>query len=223
MPDLFSGTVSPGPGWQAFADGASYLRYAVVMLAATLSGAVLAFHPAGRGRPESMEDVELRKTLIIYSVVGSLISIICTVAPSMAFVIFGIGGLLRFRTDLASSKSTGHAIMGTIVGLCWGLGLELVAVMATVYFFVLIAMLEMRKVYELVVGGVKTSKMSQSTQEYKKAIERAGARVRGSSKNFKKEQMSFVFRLPRGTKIEDIQNAVAQISEELRGTPDWQD
>ncbi|MCU0662241.1 MAG: hypothetical protein MUC50_07935 [Myxococcota bacterium] len=190
MPDLFSGTVSPGPGWQAFADGASYLRYAVVMLAATLSGAVLAFHPAGRGRPESMEDVELRKTLIIYSVVGSLISIICTVAPSMAFVIFGIGGLLRFRTDLASSKSTGHAIMGTIVGLCWGLGLELVAVMATVY---------------------------------KKAIERAGARVRGSSKNFKKEQMSFVFRLPRGTKIEDIQNAVAQISEELRGTPDWQD
>src|SRR6476619_2100836 len=122
-----------GPGWAGFADPSSYMRYAVVLFAATASGAVLAYHPAHRGRQVTILDVEQQKTLIIYSVVGALIAEICAVNPSMAFVIFGIGGLMRFRTDTGESKSTGNTIMATLIGLCWGLGLELVAVLATLY------------------------------------------------------------------------------------------
>jgi len=115
-----------------------WAQYGLILVEATLSAILLAYHPIYRGRPKTMEDLELAKTLIIYSVAGALISIICTAAPSMAFVIFGIGGLMRFRTNLDSSKSTGHAIIGTLVGLCWGLGLELVAVLATVFFWAMI-------------------------------------------------------------------------------------
>lgn len=107
-----------GPGWAGFADPGEYLRYGVALLAATASGAILAYHPIHHGRQVTLAVMEQRKTLIIYSVVGALIAEICAVNPSMAFVIFGIGGLMRFRTDVGESKSTGHTIMATLVGLC---------------------------------------------------------------------------------------------------------
>lgn len=213
--------VSLGPGWEAFKHPEVYLGYALILLAATVSATVLAYHPIYIGRPASMEAIELKKTLIIYTAVGALIAIICTVNPSMAFVIFGIGGLMRFRTNLADSKSTGHAIMGTLVGLCWGLGLEMVAVFATVYFWVMIFFLERATVVELTVGGVKISDMGPSTEAYRKAISQAGATVISHSKNFKKVQMTFVFKLPRKVPIEKIITVVENLPEEIRGTPDW--
>ncbi len=215
------GQVRLGPGWEAFSDPQLYWQYSLILVAATLSGAALAFHPIYRGRPATMESIELRKTLIIYSTVGALIAIICTVNPSMAFVIFGIGGLMRFRTQLGASKSTGYAIMGTLVGLCWGLGLEMVAVVATIYFWLVIYFLERSSVIELTVGGVPIAEMGAATAAYKAAIHKTGCTVSAHSKNFKKVQMTFVVRVPRQTKIDAIVDEVNKLPEGLRGTPDW--
>jgi hypothetical protein len=220
MPDIID-TLTAGPGLAAFADPLKWLQYALILVEATLSGVVLAYHPIYLGRPKSIEDLELAKTLIIYSVAGALISIICTASPSMAFVIFGIGGLMRFRTNLDSSKSTGHAIIGTLVGLCWGLGLELVAVLATAFFWLMIFFLERATVVELVVGGVKVAQMAPAAEAYREAIGRAGCRVGAHHKNFKKGEMAFVFKLPRKIAIEKVIAEVDKIPEELRGTPDW--
>jgi hypothetical protein len=213
--------VSLGPGFEAFLDPRQYLEYCTVLLAATASGAVLAFHPIYRNRPSTMESIELAKTLIIYTVVGALIAVICEVNPSMAFVIFGIGGLMRFRTQLGASKSTGHAIMGTLVGLCWGLGLQMVAVLATLYFWVMIFFLERTVVMELSIGGVDIPDMSESTEAYRKAIAAGGGKVLSHSKNFKKKQMIFFIKMPGKLNKETLVSEVQKIEERLRGTPDW--
>ena len=210
----------PGPGWAGFTDPGLYLKFASILLAATLSSALLAFHPVHRGRPVSLADLDLRKTLIIYGVVGALIAIICQVSPSMAFVIFGIGGLMRFRTDVGASKDTGHTIMATLIGLCWGLGLELVAALATVYFWIMIFVLESSPAVELIVGGLTVPEMGRSAEAYRSAIERAGGRVLGQAKDFKRTQVRVVFRLPRHM-TDELEREIAAIPEPLRGTPDW--
>jgi hypothetical protein len=221
MHGLAAEAVTQGPGFAAFRDPMLWLQYGLILVEATLSAMALAYHPIYRGRPKTMEDLELNKTLIIYSVAGAVIAIICNAAPSMAFVIFGIGGLMRFRTNLDSSKSTGHAIIGTLIGICWGLGLELVAVLATVFFWAMIFFLEHAVVVELIVGGVKVSAMSPSADAYREAIGRAGCRLSAHHKNFKKGEMAFVFKLPRAIPIEKVIGEVDKISEDLRGTPDW--
>jgi hypothetical protein len=221
MPNLAVDAVTQGPGFAAFADPMMWLRYGLILVEATLSAILLAYHPIYRGRPKTMEDLELTKTLIIYSVAGALIAIICTAAPSMAFVIFGIGGLMRFRTNLDSSKSTGHAIIGTLIGICWGLGLELVAVFATVFFWAMIFVLERVVVVELIVGGVKVANMSPSADAYREAISKAGCKLSSHHKNFKKGEMAFVFKLPGSIPIEKVIGEVDKLPEDLRGTPDW--
>jgi hypothetical protein len=210
-----------GPGWAGFADPSQYLRYVLVLVAATASGAVLAYHPVHRGRQVSLIDMEQRKTLIIYSVVGALIAVICAVNPSMAFVIFGIGGLMRFRTDVGESKSTGHTIMATLVGLCWGLGLELVAVLATLYFWLMVWVLESGSVRNLTVGGIAVADMTRSADAYREAFARARCRVLGHNKNFKVIQMTFVVHMADGAAIERATKEVEAIPELLRGIPDW--
>jgi hypothetical protein len=220
MPDIV-GALTQGPGLSAFADPLKWIQSALILFEATISGVVLAYHPIYLGRPKTMEDLELAKTLIIYSVAGALISIICTAAPSMAFVIFGIGGLMRFRTNLDSSKSTGHAIIGTLIGLCWGLELQLVAVLALLFFWLMIFFLERATVIELNVGGVKVAQMAASADAYRESIGRAGCRLSAHRKNFKKGEMAFVFKLPRKIPIEKVIGEVEKIPEDLRGTPDW--
>jgi hypothetical protein len=210
-----------GPGWAGFSDPGAYLRYGIVLVAATASGAILAYHPVHRGRQVTLIDIEQRKTLIIYSVVGALIAVICAANPSMAFVIFGIGGLMRFRTDTGESKSTGHTIMATLVGLCWGLGLELGAVIATLYFWIMLWVLESGAVRNLSVGGVAVADMARSTDAYRQAFVRASCRVLGHTKNFKTMQLSFVLQLPDEAATDRVSKEIEAIPEPLRGIPDW--
>lgn len=212
--------LTSGPGWGAFFDPEQYWGAALVLLAATASGAVLAYHPVHRGRPLTLDTLEQRKTIIIYSAVGALIAIICTVAPSMAFVIFGIGGLMRFRTNTGESTVTGQTIMGTLIGLCWGLGLQLVAVLATLYFALMIYVLERAPIQKVTIG-IEIANMHRAAELYRTALERAGCSVLAHSKGFKKSQMSFVVKLPRDFGIEEAMRAFADIPEELRGTVDW--
>ena len=214
--------LSLGPGWEAFLQADQYIHAALVLLTATLSGVVLAFHPVHRGRSLTLEDVEQRKTIVLYSTVGALIAIICTVAPSMAFVIFGIGGLMRFRTNTGESKTTGHTIMGTLVGLCWGLGLQLVAVLATIYFWLMIFALEAARVDRLHVLGIETINMARAAEAYREVLTRAGCRVLGHTKSFKKLQLTFTLRVPRNFTIDEVTKAATDLPPELRGIVDWE-
>lgn len=210
-----------GPGWSAFSHPDQYLRYGLVLVAATASGAILAYHPVHRNRQVTLAVLEQRKTLMVYSVVGALIAVLCAANPSMAFVIFGIGGLMRFRTDTGESKSTGHTIMATLVGLSWGLGLELVAVLATVYFWVMVYVLERGAVYNLSVGGVPVADMPRSEDAYRQAINRAGCRNLGHSKNFKTLQMSFMIEMVDESTMKRVLKELEAIPEPLRGITDW--
>ena len=213
--------LTAGPGWTAFADPQQYLQYAVVLLLATVSGALLAYHPVYRRRGVTLDALELRKTMIVYSVVGALVALVCEAAPSMAFVIFGIGGLMRFRTDTGTSKATGHTIVATLIGLCWGLGLMLAATLATVYVWILTYALEVSGVVQLNVGGIAIADMPRAADAYRDAVLRAGGAVLGHSKHFKSEQLRFVLRLPRDTTTEQLNQQLASIPDPLRGTPDF--
>ena len=210
-----------GPGWEAFSHPDQYVHAALVLLTATLSGLVLAYHPVQWGRPITRDDVEQRKTVVFYSSVGALIAIICTVAPSMAFVIFGIGGLMRFRTNTGESKATGYTIMGTLIGLCWGLGLQLVAALATLYFWLMIYVLESARVERLVVAGVDQAHWARATEAYKTALTQAGCRVLSQSKGFKKNQLAFTLRVPSTFNAEDTERAFDALPDDLRGHYDW--
>jgi hypothetical protein len=97
----------------------------------------------------------------------------------------------------------------------------MVAVIATAYFWMMIFVLERNTIVELVVGGIKIADMGPATEAYRKAFTDAGATVCGHSKNFKKVEMTFSFKLPRKIPLSKVIAEVDKMREDLKGTPDW--
>ena len=94
---------------------------------------VIAWHPRRASLHDPLADLEERKALILLGVVGAVIAELSGTSQTLAFVIFGIGALLRFRTLLGNPKLTGKAIMIVVVGLACGMGSWAMAVFVTAF------------------------------------------------------------------------------------------
>ena len=102
----------------------------------------IAWHPRRASLADPLADLEERKALILLGVVGAVVAELSGSSQTLAFVIFGIGALLRFRTLLNNPKLTGKAIMIVVVGLACGMGSWAMAVFVTGFSWVLVYWLD---------------------------------------------------------------------------------
>jgi hypothetical protein len=102
----------------------------------------IAWHPRRASIIDPLSDLEERKALILLGVVGAVVAELSGTSQTLAFVIFGIGALLRFRTLLDNPKLTGKAIMIVVVGLACGMGSWAMAVFVTGFSWVLVYWLD---------------------------------------------------------------------------------
>jgi hypothetical protein len=102
----------------------------------------IAWHPRRASLMDPLADLEERKALILLGVVGAVVAELSGTSQTLAFVIFGIGALLRFRTLLDNPKLTGKAIMIVVVGLACGMGSWAMAVFVTGFSWLLVYWLD---------------------------------------------------------------------------------
>jgi hypothetical protein len=102
----------------------------------------IAWHPRRATLRDPLRDFEERKALILLGVVGAVVAELSGTSQTLAFVIFGIGALLRFRTLLDNPKLTGKAIMVVVVGLACGMGSWAMAVFVTGFSWLLMFWLD---------------------------------------------------------------------------------
>jgi hypothetical protein len=208
-------------GLEAFTDWKKVGSFLLIILGAAALGTVLAYHPFAN-RHASVEDLEQPKIMIIYTVIGSLVGIVVGAASFVGLAIFGIGGLMRFRTELSAAKETGRVIMATILGIACGLQLWMVAVITTIFAWIVLYILESWVNLRLVVRGIRTEGLTPAADAYAKILKDMNCRFGSPRKNANKGQISFVLQHRRGLTHEMIEaKCNAEIPKELRGTIDW--
>src|SRR5437016_2386538 len=102
----------------------------------------IAWHPRRSSLANPLADLEERKALILLGLVGAVVAELSGSNQTLAFVIFGIGALLRFRTLLDNPKITGKAITVVVVGLACGMGSWAMAVFVTAFTWLLVFWLD---------------------------------------------------------------------------------
>ena len=156
-------TANLGEGWDGFTDFEFLLDAFLTLMLATVLGAIFAYHPRHMQTADTMEELEAPRIHIVYAVIGAIIGIlVIEYGLVVGFVLFGIGGLMRFRTTLSSASLTGRVIFVTLIGLTCGLDLPHVAVLVTVFGWVLIFILDARKTYRIVIKGLSSGQKSVS-------------------------------------------------------------
>jgi hypothetical protein len=145
-----SGGIDPkGNSWESiqqsieqFAHPSFIFRLFLSLTLAVGCAFAIAWHPRRASLRDPLSDFEERKALILLGVVGAVVAELSGTSQTLAFVIFGIGALLRFRTLLDNPKLTGKAIMVVVVGLACGMGSWAMAVFVTAFSWLLLFWLD---------------------------------------------------------------------------------
>ena len=173
-----SGASMSAPGFAGFADLPLMGELAASLLLAVALAATIGFHPLRQVRARTLEDAEAPRVNVIYATVGAIIgTLVVHYGTLVGFVVFGIGGLMRFRTNTASAAITGRLLISTLIGLCCGLQLPHIAVVATLFSFALLALLERRPACRVVVKGLAAEDLAAAAAAWRRELEAAGCQI----------------------------------------------
>jgi len=215
---------SLGEGWQGFADFGFLVNALLTLTLSAMLGATIAYHPKHGQTADTLEEIEAPKVYITYAVIGALIGImVVKYGLVVGFVLFGIGGLFRFRTVLRSASMTGRVIFVTLIGLSCGLDLPHVAALATAFGFVLIYVLHARITYRIDVRALPSGRVAEAAAAYRGVLEQQGCRIMSEKKNPGKKSVTFIFRSARDLTRHHLEELVeAKIDASLTGSLDWE-
>ena len=221
---VFDSAMPEGPGWAGFLDFAFLGQTLLTLTLAATLGTIIAFHPKHNAAADTLEELEAPKVYILYAVIGAIIGIlVMRYGTVVGVVVFGIGGLIRFRTLLRSANLTGRVIFVTLIGLSCGLDMPHVAVLATVFAVALIYVMESRITYRIDVQGLDPERITESAAAYRVLLTEEGCRVVSERKNPMKQRFTLLVSAPHGLGRERIQERIdSGIEKPLQGTVDWE-
>ncbi|MEM1411609.1 MAG: MgtC/SapB family protein [Pseudomonadota bacterium] len=213
-----------GEGLEGFSDFDFMTKTFFNLTLAAVLGAIIGFHPRSVRTADTLQEVEAPKVDILYATIGALIGImVVKYGLVIGFVLFGIGGLIRFRTVMRSTNLTGQVILVTLIGLSCGLDLPHVAVMATLFGWVLIYLLEWRITYQIDIRALPNDQLAESVIAYREALESQGAKIIGERKRPGQGRARFIFRPGKGQSQEEIQDYLErEVDPALRGMVNWE-
>jgi hypothetical protein len=211
-------------GWRGFTDVDFLVQSLAALLLATALGAVIAFHPMTMRNVDTKEEAELPKVYIIYALIGAMIGVIVLeYGLVVGLVVFGLGGLMRFRSTTDSTRDTGRLIVVTLLGLISGLNLPHFAVMSAAFAFVLIYLFDARPVRRMVVKALPEGAVGKAAEAYRAALVGAGCAVLSEKKAFGKRRVELVFRSPVSLTQEKLHaDLTLLVPAEIRGELDWE-
>ena len=183
---------------EQFAHPSFILRLFLSLTLAVGCAFAIAWHPRRASLRDPLGDFEERKALILLGVVGAVVAELSGTSQTLAFVIFGIGALLRFRTLLDNPKLTGKAIMVVVVGLACGMGSWAMAVFVTAFSWLLMFWLDSHSSCEVRIRVDQTEDPRPVFDAVQSLLVSHKCRLQSSSLYEDKGRMVFLLYLPNG-------------------------
>src|SRR5262249_531119 len=165
------------------------------LLLAVACAWVIAWHPRS-SRIASLSDLEERKTLLLLGMVGAIVAELSGTSQTLAFVIFGIGALMRFRTVLDNPKLTVKAITVVVIGLACGMGSWVMAVFVTAFSWILIFWLDSRVACRLRIRLADEEDLEPSLGSVQSMLVSRGCTLQNAGINKAKRQLELFLHIP---------------------------
>ena len=225
---LFDGTQgnlapSAALGWAGFLDLRFMAESLGVLLLAAMLCAIIGFHPATKRTIDQLDEAEMAHVFVMYAVIGAVIGVaVREYGTVVGVVVFGIGGLLRFRSATDSTRDTVRLITVTLAGLIAGLGLLPFAVMTTLFAFALIYVFDTSPACRIRIEGLPMNRAADCAAAYRELLKVHRCKIIAEHQSLEKKRIEFVFRLPRRSTREQLELALSGITADLRGDVDWE-
>ena len=201
-------------------DVAMLVEAAIALPAAALLGAALAFRPRRSGTPP--RNPAVIQTQIILAVVGALVMLVVGSSLARAFGIVGAAGLIRYRAKIEDPKDAGVMLAALGVGLATGVGLYLLAAFATLFFLVMLGIVESlnegRQLFDLTVEVEDVAALRPALEELLRRQD-----VRFELRSVSENALVYVVRLPLKRRTDRLSNAIRRIARDRAVAIGWQE
>jgi hypothetical protein len=202
-----------GRGWDQLLNPDELLQFLWALVETTAMIAVLAYHPVSLAARRTRADFDAPRDLFIYALIGMVVGfLIMHHGYLIGFVLFGLGGLLRFKSD-DGAADTMRLILVTLVGLCIGLDLPVVALITTTSAWAVIYAFGSPVNFSLEVQFSKKRATTESMVELRDALAKSGFRTLSMSKSRYKPVASFVVCGARGMRRSTLEREMGRLME----------
>ena len=195
-------------GLSQFLHWQMMLRILIGFALAIGCGWFIAWHPRRANQPNASTDLEETKTLILLGMVGAAVAEISKLDQNMAFVIFGIGALVRFRTVMDNPKVTGKAIMVVVIGLACGMNQWAMAVFVTLLTRGLIFWLESHVSARFKIRVTGKQELRPIYADVENFLRLHRCQVKGANLYEIKRSMVFVANVPSKLDISELETSL---------------
>lgn len=191
---LEAGLAVQGKGWAQLLNTEEMLRFVLGVVETTVMTATIAYHPASLAARRTAADYQMPRTLFAYSLIGMVVGfLVVNHGYVIGFVIFGLGGLLRFRNETESSTVVAKYILVTLLGLCVGINLPVMALIITVSAWVILYFLRRGAFVTLEVRFTDDQPIDQSMEALLEALGKRNFKTVTMTKTKFKPVVGFIF------------------------------
>lgn len=210
-------------GWRQVTNLPEMLEFLIAVVTAAVLTAAIAYHPVILSERRSREDYQEPRSLFMYALIGLLVGfMVMHHGYLIGFVIFGIGGLMRVKTDTEDIGDTRRLILVTLLGLSVGLNLPVMATIATACACVIIWVLgrKMHVTVEVQFESMKLMRLHMDT--LRDLLRERGFDVLAMSKQRFKSTTNYIVVVPGAGGRSNLVREMTSISAaKLHGISDW--
>lgn len=211
---ILPGAEAPGADWSiGHLFQPQLLGLFVIEVLVTLAlSAFIAFHPVNYRTKERQGDLVLPRLYMLYGLIGMAIGFLVTQhGYFIGFVVFGIGGLLRFRSTFSSSEMTAEVILVTLLGLSVGLNLPVVAALIALAGWLVIWMTGTLTGYMLTVHCQNDDHLDLEIERFTSRAKELGWHIVSVERSFKKPEAEVLFQAKRLVGLAGVRRELDQL------------
>ena len=211
-----------GRGWEQIRNPDEIWQFGLALVEITAMVAAVAYHPVHLASRRAKEDFDAPRDLFVYGLIGMVVGfLIMHHGYLIGFVLFGLGGLLRFKSD-DGAADTMRLILVTLIGLCVGLDLPVVALITTLSAWTVIYAFGGPVNFELEVKFSEKRAGPDAMVALRGLLAERGFKTVSMSKSKFKPVVSYVVSGPRGHRRSMLEREMAALTAQSdNGIADW--
>ena len=185
-------------------------------------GALLALRPRRRGTPP--RSVAVVQTQIVLAGVGAVIMLIVGTSLARAFGIVGAANLIRYRSKIDDPKDAVVMLCALAVGLASGVGLYLIAGIATAFLLALLWVIESFEPRALKIFDLKISAENEA-ESLRPRIEQVLRRFRlpFEGRSLNTSELSYEVQMPFDASTDPVTHGIVALSPKTDMGVEWTD
>lgn len=184
--------------------------------------AAIAFHPRARTLRDDARGWRVQSSMFFFGLIGMLIGfLVVHHGYLIGFVVFGLGGLFRFRMESSSLLDGALLILMTLIGLSVGLNLPVMALVATVAGWTTLWFVASKRTTTLELKFKDDEALRAALDPVRTTLGQKGFRIVSVRKTDFKPVVEMVLSHSNVKAANDIPAILEELSQAGHGAKDW--